>query len=221
MDYNYYFYLNNNKLMFAIQNIKTKTLVIVGVVSSIVLVIIGIGIFLLLKKSEKSSSIGPSPTTIKPITPTIKPSPITQMINLSQITTPISARPKEVYLLSLNGNMIAPGRFESEKARIFPNNPNITLATVDEIITAKNKGLTVCAAGLALDEMGKEIHLLITPGPGTVLPPDAKPMCTEVERFEVLELLPCLNIWVYDVKPPKDTVGISPFSVKKWSYYDK
>ena len=202
--------------MVVIQNIKPKTLVFVGVVSSILLVIIGIGIFSFLKKSEKSSSVGPP--TIKPsptITPTIKPSSSTITPTIMQVL----ARTKEVYLQSLNGNMISPGGFEQEKARIFPSNPNITLATVDDIANAKTKGLKVCDSGLALDEMGKEMHLLITPGPGPGLPPDAKPMCTEIERFEVLEE-PSLNIWVYGVKPSNGTLGVSPFAQGRWSQYD-
>ena len=187
--------------MFDLKNVKPKTLVFLGVVSSIVLVIVGVGIFLLLKSKNKESPV----THVGPKT--------------------IPAGAKEVYLQSLNGGItVAAGKFEGMKAKIFPSNPNISLATVDEIGKAIAKGLKVCAAGLALDDMGKEIQLLITPGPDSDsgLPPDSKPMCTEMQRFEVLEE-PSFNIWVYGVKPSngtEDAKGVLPFSLGRWSMYN-
>ena len=183
--------------MFVIQNVKPRTILIVGGVSCIILILVGIAIFFLIKPSPTIK-----PSTTKPSS-TIKPSPTGR---------------EEVYLYNMRDIMIEPGQFEEEKANIFPNNSNITLATIQQIKEALAMGLETCDSGIAMD-MNTEIFAFVAPGEKSM---NTNPACFTSQRVDVFQMSNIItsNIWVYGVKPPNGTVGVSRFSIEKWSLYD-
>ena len=171
--------------MFDIKNVKPKTMLITGVVSSVVLIIVVIVIILLIKNSKNKNS-----------------------------------GRKEVYLQALKpGIKIKPGQsFSSLKSEYS----NITLATVQQLEEALKSGLKVCEYGLAIDKGNKEIVAITIPGPGSLnTNPDSS--CGGPQRISVSlisEYNHAVNIWVYGVKPPNGTVGVSRFSIPQWSQFD-
>ena len=85
--------------MFGIKNVKSQKMLIVTVISSVVLILVGIGIYLWLKSKNKKSSITPVPTTPPITTPPITTQP--------QITTSIfkdTKPPFGIYYISDGSN---------------------------------------------------------------------------------------------------------------------
>ena len=180
---------------------KPKTILIAGVIFSIVL-IVGIVIFFLTKNTT------PNNTAQK----------------VTKNTTPNNTAQKEVYLQSFNMWLDYPYNFKEVKRLIFPTNPNITLATLQQVKDAMTKGgLKVCAGALGLDNNGMEEIILARPGP-----PDIQGLASLCTKDLDVRVSPVRSdgikeIWVYGVKPKKATVeakGISPFSPSKWSQFD-
>jgi len=181
--------------MFNIKNVKPQTILIVGVVSSVVLV--GIVIFVVFKESKKSSQISS--------TPPIRPLPTGR---------------EEVYLQILDGGMrVKKGQFNSLKATIFSNNPNITLATIQQIRNSLANGLKVCDAGLALDDMGMEIIANVTPGYGAMTSMTMVQQACVGSQEIITDRPDAFGIWIYGVKPPNGTPNVKRFSTEKWSQY--
>ena len=137
-------------------------------------------------------------------------------------TPPKTTTAKEVYFQSFKEGMMLDfaGQFQSVKKLIFPDNPNITLATMQQIKEAVSKGLKICNGGLGLDDNGKEVMITVRPGPPniTVL----APLCTQTQSFDIIpNFVNIKSIWVFGIKPkpPNNTEGIARFSILKWSQF--
>jgi len=210
--------------MVNIKNVNPKIL-ITGVF--VLLILGGILIFFVLKKSPVTS-VGTTKPTTKPTTkattkPIITPTqpiitPTQPIITPTQPIRPLTGR-EEVFLQILSGGMyIAPGKFQEVKESIFPNNPNITIATIQQIKEALAMGLETCDGGIVMDN-NTEVFAFISPGAKSM---NTNPACFTSQGVEVFKMpnITTPNIWVYGIKPVKGTSGVSRFSVEKWSLYD-
>ena len=178
--------------MFDFKNVKQKTLVITGIIFSIVL-IVGIAIFFLFKNTTPPKTTTLPKTTTPPKTSGLRP---------------------EVYLRRL-GSRILPGQFEGIK-RLFPN---ITLATMQQINQALIEGLKVCDNGIAIDN-GRELIAFTRSGPGSLNTSSWCSEGTPFVKELVLSGSDSSNIWVFGVKPQNGHVDVYPFSALKWSQHD-
>jgi len=194
--------------MLNIKNVNPKIL-ITGVF--FLLILGGLIIFFLLKYSSVTpvgKTKTPTPTPTQPKTTPTQPKTI----------RPLTGR-EEVFLQTLSGGMsIVPGKFEEVKERIFPNNPNITIATIQQIKKALGMGLETCDSGIVMD-MNTEIFAFVSPGAKSM---NTNPACFSSQGVEVFQMpnITTSNIWVYGIKPVNGTLGVSRFSVGKWSLYD-
>ena len=130
------------------------------------------------------------------------------------------AKPKEVYVQSFKQGMRLDyaGQFELVKKDFFPGQ-NITLATIQQINKAFDKGLKECNAALGLDDNGKEKLIAARPGPPNII--GLSSVCTQARAVDILRDNGNIkNIWVYGVKPSKGTKDVFPFSPSKWSQFD-
>ena len=188
--------------MFDIKNLKTRRLVIIGVVSSIVLIVSIIAVYFIFIKDTPVKRV----TTAKTVTPVRTGTPV--------------GKPEEVYLQSFKEGMTLDyaGQFERVKKLIFPGQ-NITLATIQQINEAFDKGLKACNAALGLDNNGKEKMIAARPGPPNII--GLSSVCTQARAVDIVpDIGNIKNIWVYGVKPSKGTKDVFPFSPSKWSQFD-
>ena len=118
-----------------VKNVKPKTMLIVGVFSSIVLLIVVSIVMFFVLNSKKSTSEKSVPTTTQPVK-TVAP-----------------VKREEPYILFLN-KPIKVGTFKL-------NYPDLNLATNQQILKARYEGgeTTLCLSGLALNEFNTEVHL--------------------------------------------------------------
>ena len=175
-----------------IKTVKPRTMLIVGVVSSIVLVIVVCVVIFLVLNAKKSTSKKPVPTTKQPSNPVGN---------------------QEVYLMTLSSFM------KGGTNTFKPTYPNLNLATKEQIQSALTAGLGVCATGFAKDNNGTEIMIDVTPGAQTF---NANlDSCKSKQGITILPSSLGSDVaWIYGVKPPNGTPGILAFSRSKWSQYN-
>ena len=135
---------------------------------------------------------------------------------------PISNQQSEVYLRPLPDNLVLPlNQFDQVKRLLFPTDPNITLATVNQINEALAMGLQVCDIGIAKGNFGSDVFATTTPGPGSM---NRSAQCLGQQGVSTLTPrgLETINtVWVFGVKPPKTVPNIRAFSSTKWSQFDR
>ena len=158
-------------------------------------------------------SASSQPQTLSPIIPrTMSP----------QTLAPGPSGQQEVYLQALTSE-IPLNIFDRLKASFFPSNPNITLATVDQINNAMRSGLKVCETGICKDNSNTDIFVNVSPGRGSIDAGGSIAQSSWCDNFGVTFQAPRSGtskfIWVFGVKPPEGTRFVSRFSTEQWSQY--